>query len=413
VTVPVVDDVHAVAIEDLDVSRPEHFAADTHGPWFARLRREVPVHYCRASAYGPYWSITRYDDILAVEANHRQFSSHGNVIIGDVDPVFDEHRAFATFDPPEHTRDRKAVAPALAPARLASLEAQIRARIGVLLDSLPRNESFDWASRVSAELTTDMVTALFDVPPSERRLLPYWSEVVVTTPGPGAAVATWEERQAVLDQFAARIRQMWHERAHRPDGDDIISVLARHPATAHPTDTPALMIGIVSLIAGANEAARGALSGGVVAFHQFPDEWEKLRADVSLSANAAAEIVRWQSPISHMRRTATEDLVFQGRKIRAGDRVVMWYCSGNRDESRFESPDDFRVDRPNARAHLAYGAGIHRCLGSHAANLQLRILWEEVLTRFPRIELAGEPRRAISNFSASYVELPVRIPWAS
>ena len=202
---------------------------------------------------------------------------------------------------------------------------------------------------------------------------------------------------------------MWRRRAMEPPGDDIISALAHNPDTAAMIDDPWHLIGTVTLVAGANEAARGALSGGVVAFHQFPAEWQKLRADPSLVPNAASEIVRWQTPILHMRRTAAEDVEFRGKRIREGDRVVMWYCSGNRDEAYFEDGDALRIDRPNARRHLAYGVGIHRCLGSNVADMQLRILWEEILKRFERIELMAEPKRTASNFSAGYDEVLVRI----
>ena len=399
----------SVRLTDLDVSRADRFQSNTHWPYFARLRREDPVHFCPASAHGAYWSITRYDHILAVETNHRQFSSHGNVIIGDVPASFDATRAFATSDPPVHTRERGAVAPALAPARVAALEERTRANIGSVLDGLPRDAPFNWVERVSVELTTQMVATLFDFPWAERRQLPYWSEVLVTTPGEGAIVTTWEERAAIVDAYRARILAMWHERAARPPGADVISALAHNPDTAAMNDEPWHLLGTVTLVAGATEAARGALSGAIVAFNEFPAEWETLGKNPSLVPNAAAEIVRWQSPISHLRRTATEDVEFHGRTIRKGDRVVMWDCSGNRDDACFENGDVLWVARRNARAHVGFGAGIHRCLGSHVAEMQLRVLLEEILRRFRRIELVADPKRTLSNFSAGYEEVVVRV----
>ncbi len=396
------------ALATLDVSRAERFREQTHWPLFARLRRDEPLHFCPDSAHGAYWSVTHYDDIVAVEKNHRQFSSQGNVIIGDVPAEFDAP-AFATSDPPIHTRERKAVLPAMSPKRLATLETDIRSSIGSVLDGLPRNDTFDWDARVSVELTTQMVARLFDFPWADRKLLAYWSEVLVTSPEPGAIVTTWAERETILTQYRDHIMNMWRRRAADSDARDIISVLARNPDTADMTDDPAHLIGTVTLLAGANEAARGALSGSVVAFDRFPAEWEKLRANPALVGNAASEIVRWQTPISHMRRTATEDIEFRGKHIRKGDRVVMWYCSGNRDEDYFDDGDAFRIERANAKSHLAYGFGIHRCLGSHVAEMQIRILWEEILTRFDRIEVVGEPIRKASNFSAGFDALPVRI----
>ena len=399
-----------VPIGDIDVSRPERFRSNTHWPYFARLRRDEPVHFCRHSAYGPYWSITRLDDILAVEADHRRFSSDGNVIIGDVPAMFDETRAFATSDPPVHTRERNAVLPGLSARRVAALEADTRARVESVLDGLPRDETINWVERVSVELTTHMVATLFDFPWEERRLLPHWAEVLVTTPETGQIISTWAEREAILGEYYRRILEMWRARAADAPRDDIISLLAHNPDTSTMADNPSHLIGAVTLLAGANEAARGALSGCVVAFNQFPGEWEALRADPSLVANAAAEIIRWQSPIAHMRRTATQDVEFRGRRISKGDRVVMWYCSGNRDESYFEDGDAVRITRTNARRHVAFGSGIHRCLGVHVASMQLRVLLEEMLRRFTRVELTEPPRRTASNFSAGYDSVMVRIP---
>jgi cytochrome P450 len=392
----------------LDVSQPALFAQDAHGPLFARLRREAPVYRCHASAYGPYWSVTRHDDIQAVELDHRRFSSEGNVIINDVPAAFDDTRAFATSDPPVHTQERRAVSPALSAGRIARLEAHTREGIRAVLDDLPRGEPFDWNARVSAELTTRMVGALFDFAPAERARLAYWAEVLVTTPGPGAIVQTWAERDAVLAEYRAHMLALWHARAPVP-GEDVISALTRHPATAGMADDPAHLIGTITLIAGANEAARGALSGCIVAFDRFPEAWQQLRAQPELADNAAAEVIRWQTPILHMRRTAAADVELRGQQIRRGERVVLWYCSANRDETVFEAADQLRIDRPNARRHLGFGAGIHRCIGAHAAQMQLRVLLQEMLARDLHCTLAGPTQRLASNFSAGFAQLPVCI----
>jgi len=395
-------------LDALDVSDPERFRQHTHLPYFARLRREDPVHFCPTSVYGPYWSVTRHDDILAVEVNHRQFSSNGNVIIGDVPAEFDATRAFATSDPPVHTQERQGVSPALSRRRVAELEDETRGSVGTLLDGLPRDEPFNWATRVSAELTTQMAATLFGFPMTERYRLMQWAEALVTTPGVGAIVESWSQREAVICEYQARILELWRQRSTAPGGD-VISTLTQCPHTARMADDPTHLLGTITLVAGANEAARGALSGCVVAFDMFPGEWERLRVDPSLAGNAAAEIVRWQTPIIHMRRTATEDVELRGRRIRKGDRVVMWYCSGNRDERLFENGDALEIDRRNARQHVGFGGGIHRCVGSYVAEMQLRLLLEEMLARFPRIEVVAEPTRVASNFSANYEEVLVRI----
>lgn len=393
---------------DLDVSRPDLFAQAAHGPLFARLRREAPVHWCRASAYGPYWSITRHDDIQAIELDHARFSSEGNVIINDVPAAFDDTRAFATSDPPVHTQERRAVSPALSAGRIARLEAHTREAVRTVLDGLPGGATFDWAARVSAELTTRMVGALFDFPPAERARLATWAEVLVTTPAPGAIVETWAQRDAVLEVYRQHMLALWHARAPLP-GEDVISALTRHPSTAGMAGDPAHLIGTITLIAGANEAARGALSGCVVGFDRFPQAWQQLRARPELADNAAAEIIRWQTPILHMRRTATADVALRGQRIRRGDRVVLWYCSANRDETVFDAADTLCIDRPNARRHLSFGAGIHRCIGAHAAQMQLRVLLQEMLARDLTLTLDGPPQRLRSNFAAGYAQVPVRI----
>ncbi len=391
----------------IDVSLGERFQRETVGPYFARLRRDDPVHWCPDSAYGPYWSVTRYADLIAVEKNFEDFSSAGNVIINDVPPEFDAP-AFATVDPPGHTAERAAVAPALGIRRVSKLEDEIRREIGLILDALPVGKPFDWVERVSVELTTRMVAALFDFPRDERHLLPYWAEVLVTGPETGALVESWDQRAAILDVYLARIMEMWRARTGGC-GHDIISALANAPATCAMPQDPKHLIGTVTMIAGANEAARGALSGGVVAFDRFPQAWRQLRAEPSLIPNAAAEIVRWQSPIIHMRRTATRDTDLGGKSIRKGDKVVLWYWSANRDEAVFEDGEAFRVDRPNAQRHAGFGSGVHRCLGRRVADMELRLLWREILTRFSSIRVCEPPERLASNFSANYKRLIVTL----
>ncbi|CAE6960820.1 Linalool 8-monooxygenase [Paraburkholderia domus] len=400
-------DFDAVPLDAIDVSVPAYFADETAARMFARLRRDDPVRFCTHSAYGPYWSITRHADLIEIEKDYRRFSSAGNVIINDVPPQFDAP-AFATADPPEHTHERAAVAPALGTHRVAALENGIRREIAAILDGLPVGEPFDWVERVSIELTTRMAAALFDFPQTERKLLSYWADVLVTAPEPGALIESWEERAAVLDVYLGRVMEMWRKR--RGGGcSDIISALANAPATQCMPDDPKHLIGTITMIAGANEATRGALTGGVVAFDRFPHSWERLRAEPSLIPNAVAEIVRWQSPIAHMRRTATQDVVFRGKTIRKGDRVVLWYCSANRDEAIFEDGDTFHADRMNARDHVGFGSGIHRCLGRHVAYAELRLLWEEVIRRFSHIRVCEPPERLASNFSANYRRLVVRL----
>jgi cytochrome P450 len=392
----------------LDPSEPARFRDDCHGPVFAYLRREHPVYHCASGPHGPYWSVTRLDDIVAVESDHETYSSAGNVIISDVAPDFDAP-AFATSDPPVHTQERRAVLPAVSTKRLAQLEAAISGRLNELLDGLPIGPAFDWAARVSAELTTQMAALLFDFPWEERGQLLRWCEAVVTSPEPGSALGGSPARAAALQAYRDRIDDMWRERARQGPGGDILSELARCPQTARLVDDPARMIGTVTLIAGANEAARGALSGAVVAFDRYPRQWALLRQAPGLTANAVSEIIRWQTPVLHMRRTATRDTELRGHTLHRGDRVVLWYCSANRDEAHFADGDTLDIERANARRHLAFGWGIHACLGRHAAELQLRLLLKAMRERYERVEVFAPPRRLLSNFAGGYESLMVRL----
>ena len=393
----------------IDVSDPAIYEQDTWQPLFARLRREAPVHYCAESRYGPYWSVTRYNDIMTVELDHASYSSQLGGIQVEDQPADMKRGSFIRMDPPRHTEQRKTVAPVAAPNSLASYEARIRERTRVVLDALPRNETFDWVEEVSIELTTMMLATLFDFPWEERRKLTFWSDVAIcNVDAPGAPVHTEEERFAELLRMAEIFKGLWEERAKAPPRFDLISMMAHGPGTR---DMPAMeFVGnLALLIVGGNDTTRNSMSGGLLALSQNPGELAKLKGNPALVPSLVAETIRYQTPVIHMRRTATRDIELAGQHIRRGDKVVMWYVSGNRDESVIESPDAFVIDRTKPRQHLSYGAGIHRCVGDRLADLQLRILWEEILARNLDIVVMGPPKRLYSNFIRGIRELPVRI----
>ncbi len=392
---------HKVPLDELDVSNWHLFEKDAIWPWFERLRREDPVHYHSDSRYGPFWSITKFDDIKAIDKNHQIFSSQPN--IGLVDSITDfETASFISMDPPKHDVQRKVVSPVVAPSNLAELEPLIRERVCRILDNLPVGTPFNWVDRVSIELTTQMLATLFDFPFAERSKLTYWSDMATRVD------VTREERQRELLACLARFTELWHERKDQPPGFDLISMLTHGEDTKDLIDRPMEYLGnLTLLIVGGNDTTRNSISGGVLALNQFPAQYDKLRAETSLIRNMVAEIIRWQTPLAFMRRTALEDYEFQGKHIRQGDKVVMWYVSGNRDESHFERADELIIDRPNARQHISFGFGIHRCMGNRLAEMQLRVLWEEIMQRFEFVEVVGEPVRIRSNFVRGYAELPV------
>ena len=402
---------YAMPLAELDLLDTDLWVNDTHWPYFERLRDESPVHYHANGRFGPYWSVTRYADIMAVDTDHARFSSDahlGGITAKDMDDDF-ILPMFIAMDPPKHDVQRKAVSPIVSPGNLANLEVLIRERAQKIFDELPVGETFDWVQRVSIELTTQMLATLFDFPWEDRRLLTYWSDMATadeTVPGN----PTKPEREAIMLECLMYFTKLWNERVNAPPTGDLVSMLAHNPATRDMV--PMEYLGnLILLIVGGNDTTRNSITGGLTFMAANPDEWAKLRADPLLVENAVSEIIRYQTPLAHMRRTALVDVELGGKQIRKGDRVVMWYVSGNRDERAIAEPNRFMVDRARARQHLSFGFGIHRCVGNRLAEMQLKIVWQEILKRYPRgIEIMGEPGRVPSAFVKGYTSLPVRIP---
>jgi cytochrome P450 len=403
---------YAMPLEDINPATPELFRDNTMWAYFERLRKEDPVHYSPEHEFGPYWSITKYNDIMAVDTDHASFSSEPSITIADPKEDF-KLPMFIAMDPPKHDAQRKTVSPIVAGPNLAKLEPIIRERAGTILDSLPIGEEFDWVDKVSIELTTMTLATLFDFPWEDRRKLTRWSDVA--TAGPNTSIFTSEEtaedeRRAELYECVDYFMRLWNERVNAPPKDDLISMLAHGESTRN-MDRMEYLGNLILLIVGGNDTTRNTITGSILALNQNPDEYRKLLADPeAMIPSMVSETIRWQTPLAHMRRNATRDIEIGGKLIRKGEKVVMWYVSGNRDEEVIERPNDYWIDRPNVRRHLSFGFGIHRCVGNRLAELQLKIIWEEILKRFPRIEVVGEPRRVLSSFVKGYETLPVIIP---
>ncbi|MGB8608275.1 cytochrome P450 [Bradyrhizobium sp.] len=404
------DRAHSTPIEQFNPGDPELFRSDTMWPYFDRLRKEDPVHYCKDSMFGPYWSVTKYNDIMDIETNHSMFSSAaslGGITIRDVAPDL-RRESFIAMDQPRHSAQRKTVAPMFTPTHLDQLAINIRKRSIECLDNLPKNDAFNWVDRVSIELTTQMLAVLFDFPWEDRRKLTRWSDIATTLPGPDGLVATEEERQAELLECATYFAKLWKERINQPPKSDLLSMMAHSEATRD-MDPKNFLGNLILLIVGGNDTTRNTLSGSIYALNKNPDQYKKLRENPALIDSFVPEVIRWQTPLAHMRRTALEDIEFRGRQFKKGDKVVMWYVSGNRDEEVIDRPYEFIIDRARPRTHLSFGFGIHRCVGIRLAELQLKIVWEEIMKRFDNIELVEEPKRVYSSFVKGYETVPVRI----
>jgi cytochrome P450 len=332
----------------------------------------------------------------------------GGITIAGGQSNMDPLPMFIAMDPPKHDVQRKAVTPAVSPMNLALMAPQIRERAGQILDSLPIGEEFDWVDRVSKELTGMTLATLFDMPQEDRRQLIYWSDVVTAAPGQGL-IDTLEQKMAIFGEYHSYFTKLWNAKVNAPPSGDLISMLAHSPATRN-MEPREFFGNVVLLTVGGNDTTRNTISGSILALNQNPDQYAKLRANPELIPSMVSETIRWQTPLAHMRRTALQDYEFRGKQIKKGDKVVMWYVSGNRDEEVIERPNDYIIDRERPRQHISFGFGIHRCVGNRLAELQLTIIWEEILKRFPEIRVVAPPKRVYSTFVKGYETLPVVIP---
>jgi cytochrome P450 len=403
------------APHEWDVSRPEIYVEDRWHPIFKSMRERAPINKIVGSDFGDFWNITTLKAIQHVEALPDIYSSsfeHGGItLIGDEDAKIPEEERvimpmFIAMDRPKHTEERRVIAPAFTPGEMERTAIDIRRRTSELLDSLPVGQSFDWVDKVSIELTTQMLAILFDFPWEDRRKLTEWSDWA----GDVELFRTEETRKARLAkmfEMGAYFQNLWNERKNKGEAPDLISRMIHSPMK----DMSQLeyMGNLILLIVGGNDTTRNSMSGYAYGLEQYHDEREKLEQNPALIPNAVSEIIRWQTPLAHMRRTALRDHDLFGAPIKKGDKIGMWYLSANRDESVFDNPDKLIVDRENARRHLSFGYGIHRCVGARLAELQIRVLLEEMAARRLRVNVIGEPVRVAGCFVHGYRSMQVEL----
>ncbi len=398
-----------IDLSDVDMVDPELWRQDHIWDRFKRMRDEDPLHWCKDSHLGAHWSVTRYEDIMKIDIDHKRFSSsweHGGIVLGEQIEDF-ELPMFIAMDEPKHSVQRKTVQPSVAPNMLKIYEPLIRKRTQDLLDSVPVGEPFDWVDTVSIELTTMMLATLFDFPFEDRRQLTRWSDVVTNRENPDICPGGLDQWKQELMECLQVFMQIFEERKNKPLQNDVMSLLAHGEKTRNMV--PMELLGnVILLIVGGNDTTRNSMTASVYGLNKYPEEYKKLKADLSLIPNMISEVIRWQTPLAHMRRTALEDVEMHGKTIKKGDQIAMWYVSGNRDE-RFWKEDSNRliIDRDQARNHLSFGFGIHRCVGNRLGEMQLRILWEEIMERFSHIEVLEEPHMTPNCFVHGYTWMPV------
>ncbi len=396
---------------------------------FTQFRAEEPVAWCPEPWGGPgFWSITKYDDIQEISKLPSIFSSDarfGGITLPSqemfrnregVDPKarrqgpaelaqFEGGRSMIMMDPPEHTAHRRMVAPGFTPQTLDALRPRIRDRAVAILDSIGEAGECEFVSSVAAELPIQMLAELFDVPQENRHKLFEWSNMIIGGEDPDIAISR-EQVMGAYMELAGYAMQLYEARKESP-GNDLITMLVQTEVNGEPVSVADYLSAFILLVVAGNETTRNSISGGTVALSEHPEERQKLIDDPSLLQNAVDEIIRWVHPVIYMRRTAVEDYEIRGVKIKKGDKLALWYMSGNRDEEKWDDPFSFNVSRDGPR-HLSFGYGQHLCIGWRLAEMQLSVLLEEMLARYPDIEVVSDVARMRTNFLNSIKRVQVR-----
>jgi cholest-4-en-3-one 26-monooxygenase len=408
-------------LSDVDLLDRDAFTSGPPHEWFTWLRENAPV-FRHAEPDGPgFWVITKYDDVVAVNRNAKTFSSDqrkGGVVgleeIVDTEPnnpfaaADDAPQLMLTMDPPDHTRYRKLVNKGFTPRMINALEVQIRETTQRIIDDAVATGSVDFVIDVAAELPLQVIADLLGVPQEDRHNLFTWSnQMIAGQDDPEYLVSQDDLGSAYVNMFMYA-QKLADERKQEPK-DDIVTTLLNAEVDGHNLSEMDFNMFFLLLAVAGNETTRNALSHGMNAFLEHPEEYRALVDDPSLVNSATEEVLRWASPVMYFRRNATEDIELRGQEIKAGDKVSIWYASANRDEDHFEDPFRFDIRRtPNE--HIAFGGGgPHFCLGASLARMEIRVLLEELTARAPKVRALGPADRLRSNFIGGIKHLPVEL----
>ena len=398
---------------------------------FTRMRREEPVAWCPEPWGGPgFWSVTKYDDIQFVSKNPGQFSSDGKlggitlpsdemirnrmkedgieIVEGEAAEgnLFQSGTSMIMMDPPHHVQNRRVVAPGFTPQKLDDLTPRIQERAREILCNIEGKDEVEFISSVAAELPIQMLAELFGIDQELRHKLFEWSNIIIGGDDPDIVVSPEQVRTAIMELVTFGMEQ-YEQRKEKP-GNDLISMLVHTKVNGQPVDLGDYLSTLLLLVVAGNETTRNSISGGILALSENPEEKRKLLEDPSLIPAAVDEIIRWVHPVIYMRRTATEDTMIGEQAVKKGDKLALWYMSGNRDEDKWQDPFEFNVSRQGTR-HLSFGYGQHLCIGWRLAEIQLRVLLEELLIRYPNIAVKGEVNRMKTNFLNSIKSMQVTL----
>jgi cytochrome P450 len=405
---------NGISLDNINIIGPEHYRINGYPhPEWAYLREHKPVFWCDDPEVEPFWAITKYADIVQISKQPGLFASSKNLAVlvvepgGAADPPAACH--LLNMNPPEHGEYRAVVNRRFTPRTVRDLHGQIERITCEVLDGIMGREELDFVTEVSSKIPLAVIAELLGAPHQDWEQLFRWTNETIGSGDPefqqGATQKETFER-ALMGLFSY-FSTMTDERTQHPTGD-ITSIVASSQVHGCPMGRPEMLSYIFLLVVAGNETTRNATTGGLLAFMEHPDQWVKLKSNPSLLKPALEEILRWTSPVIHFLRTATADTEIRGQKIRAGERVCMFYPSGNRDDEVFEQPFKFEISR-NPNPHIAFGIGEHFCLGANLARFELEVIFRQLLARLERVEPAGEVERLRSHFVGGIKHMPVRM----